>query len=303
MLKRARSGLPAKGARRSSAACSPCPTPSADVDDEPDGRIGLESELAERLDSVLGIAERLAASHDREDLFRTIVDETKRALRVDYVTIRILRDDQLYVAAWAGLPDDLAAALPAFGVGEGWVGEVLRTGRAAAWTDTRTDRRYGSSKYDGILEFAGDLIAPLMHHDRVIGALSAVTREPREWTDGDVAFLTTLATHAAIALTNAELFEQTEAKAAQLAVLQAASGRLNRATSVEAVGRARRRGDPPDHRLPQRARVPHRVARPGRADRLRGSGRRLRARRSATCCAAASARASPAGSRSMASRC
>ena len=36
----------------------------------------LEVELAERLDSVLGIAERLAASHDRQDLFRTIVDET-----------------------------------------------------------------------------------------------------------------------------------------------------------------------------------------------------------------------------------
>ncbi len=47
--------------------------------------MGLESELAERLDSVLGIAERLAASHDRQELFRTIVDETKRALRVDYV--------------------------------------------------------------------------------------------------------------------------------------------------------------------------------------------------------------------------
>ena len=204
----------------------------------PDRQIGLESELAERLDSVLGIAERLAASHDREDLFRTIVDETKRALRVDYVTIRTLRDEQLHVAAWAGLPDEIAAALPAFGLGEGWIGEVLRTGRATAWTDTRTDRRYGSNKYDGILEFAGDLIAPLVHHDRVIGALSAATREPREWTDGDVAFITTLATHAAIALTNAELFEQTEAKAAQLTVLQAASGRLNRATSVEAVGRA-----------------------------------------------------------------
>jgi len=205
---------------------------------ESDRRIGLESELAERLDSVLGIAERLAASHDREELFRTIVDETKRALRVDYVTIRILRDEHLYVAAWAGLPDDVATALPVFGIGEGWVGEVLRTGRAAAWADTRIDRRYGSDRYEGVIEFAGDLIAPLMHHDRVIGALSAVTREPRDWTDGDVAFVTTLATHAAIALTNAELFEQTEAKAAQLIVLQAASGRLNRATSVEAVGRA-----------------------------------------------------------------
>jgi diguanylate cyclase (GGDEF)-like protein len=203
-----------------------------------DAKHGLESELAERLDSVLGIAERLAASHDRERLFRTIVDETRRALRVDYVTIRILRDDRLNLAAWAGLPDDVAANLPVFGVHEGWIGEVLRTGRVAAWSDIRTDRHYGAERYDGILDFAGDLIAPLLHHDRVIGALSAVSIEPRDWTAGDVAFLTTLATHAGIALTNAELFEQTEAKAAQLAVLQAASGRLSRANSVEAVGRA-----------------------------------------------------------------
>ena len=76
-----------------------------------------------------------------------------------------------------------------------------------------------------------------MHHDRVIGALAAVTRQPRAWTDGDVAFITTLATHAAIALTNAELFAQTEARAAQLAVLQAASARLSRAASVSEVGR------------------------------------------------------------------
>ena len=197
----------------------------------------LEAELAERLDTVLNIAERLAASHDRSELFRTIVDETRRALRVDYVTIRILEDDLLVVAAWAGLPDEVALALPAFGVGEGWVGEVLRTGQVAAWSDAREDPRHGGERYDGIVDFASDLIAPLIHHDKVIGALSAVTREPRDWTDGDIAFLTTLATHAGIALSNAALFEQTETRAAQLAVLQTASGRLSRASSVEAVGR------------------------------------------------------------------
>jgi diguanylate cyclase (GGDEF)-like protein len=197
----------------------------------------LEAELAERLDTVLNIAERLAATHDRHELLRTIVDETRRALRVDYVTIRVVEDDQLVIAAWAGLPEKVARALPAIGVGEGWVGEVLQTGQMAAWSETRSDPRHGAERPEGIVETAGDLIAPLIHHDRVIGALSAVTREPRDWTDGDVAFLTTLATHAGIALTNAELFEQTEARAAQLAVLQAASGRLNRASSVEAVGR------------------------------------------------------------------
>jgi diguanylate cyclase (GGDEF)-like protein len=84
---------------------------------------------------------------------------------------------------------------------------------------------------------AGHLTAPLVHHDRVIGALSAVTREPRSWTSGDVAFISTLATHAAIALANADLFEQTVARAAQLEVLQAASSRLSRAVTLEEIGR------------------------------------------------------------------
>jgi diguanylate cyclase (GGDEF)-like protein len=197
----------------------------------------LEAELAERLDTVLNIAERLAATHDRREVFRTIVDETRRALRVDYVTIRLVEEDRLVVAAWAGLSDKVARTLPVFEVGEGWVGEVLRTGQVAAWSDAREDADSGMERYEGILAFAGSLVAPLIHHDRVIGTLAASTRQPRVWADGDMAFLTTLATHASIALSNAELFEQTEARAAQLEVLQAASGRLNRASSVEAVGR------------------------------------------------------------------
>jgi diguanylate cyclase (GGDEF)-like protein len=196
----------------------------------------LEAELVDRLDAVLGIAERLATSHDRRALLRMIVDETRHGLRADYVTIRTLRDDRLIVAAWAGLSDEVAAALPVFSIGEGWVGEVLRTGRVAALRDVRADPLH-VARYEGIVDFAGDLIAPLIHHDRVIGVLSAATGEPRDWTDEDVAFVTTLATHASIALANAELFEQTEARAAQLAVLQASSARLSRASTVAEIGR------------------------------------------------------------------
>jgi diguanylate cyclase (GGDEF)-like protein len=198
---------------------------------------GLEAELAERLDTVLGIAGRLAASHDRPELFRMIVDETKRVLRADATTIRTLRDDRLEVTAWAGIPDDIARRLPVFRRDEGWVGEVLRTGHVLAFPDVREDPGYGLERYAGVYELAGHLIAPLIHHDRVIGALSAVTREPRSWTSGDVAFISTLATHAAIALANADLFEQTVARAAQLEVLQAASSRLSRAVTLEDIGR------------------------------------------------------------------
>jgi len=196
-----------------------------------------ETDTAARLDAVLGIAGRLAASHDREELFRTIVDETNRALNADATTIRILRNGRLELAAWAGLSDEVAEALPAFDQDDGWVGEVLRTGRVMAWPNVRDVRDLGFERYDGIFEFAGGLTAPLIYRDRVIGALSAAAREPRAWTPGDITFVSTLASHAAIALTNAELFEQTETRAAQLETLQAASARMSRAGTVAEVGR------------------------------------------------------------------
>jgi diguanylate cyclase (GGDEF)-like protein len=199
--------------------------------------LGLEAELADRLDTVLGIAGRLAASHDRAELFRMIVDEANRVLRADHTIILTLHEDRVRVAAWAGMSDDVARRLPVFARDEGWVGEVLRTGQTLALPDVRADAQRGIDRYDGILDIAGHLTAPLIHHERVIGALSVMTREPRDWTSGDVAFITTLATHAAIALSNAALFEQTEARAAQLEVLQVASARMSRATSVEEVGR------------------------------------------------------------------
>ena len=118
------------------------------------------------------------------------------------------------------------------------MGDVLRTGRVAAWSDRRAQAVFGPDRYDGIIDFAGDLIAPLIHHDRVIGALSAATLASRDWTGTDVELATALATTAAIAIHNADLFAQTERRAAHLAVVQAASARMSRASSVEGVGRA-----------------------------------------------------------------
>ena len=197
------------------------------------------AEPTTHVESLLGIAERLASTHDRAALLHMIVEETKVALRADYVTIRILDGNLLPVRAYAGMDAELAARLPMFGREESWFGEVLRTGRPVALRDARQARiGDAAERYNGIIEFAGDLIAPLIRHDRVIGALAAVTVEPRDWSESDVMFITTVATHASIALVNAELFEQTEARAAQLAVLQAASARMNRENTVEQVGRA-----------------------------------------------------------------
>jgi diguanylate cyclase (GGDEF)-like protein len=171
------------------------------------------------------------------ELFRTIVDETTRGLHADATTIRIVRGDRLEVTAWAGMSDELARRLPVYGLDEGWVGTLMRTREVAARSDVRDLTDQGFERYHGVYDYAGSLTAPLIHRDQVIGALTSVTREPRAWTDADIAFIGALASHAAIALINADLFAQTETRAAQLETLQAASARMSRAGTVAEVGR------------------------------------------------------------------
>ncbi|MGZ8502600.1 MAG: diguanylate cyclase, partial [Candidatus Limnocylindrales bacterium] len=92
--------------------------------------------------------------------------------------------------------------------------------------------------YAGIIDVASSIAVPLVLDDRVIGSLAAFTHQPRRWSGADIEFVVAVATHAALAIHNADLFAQTEGWAAQLAVLQAASARMSRQNTIASVGRA-----------------------------------------------------------------
>ncbi|HEU0237156.1 MAG TPA: GAF domain-containing protein [Candidatus Limnocylindrales bacterium] len=191
-----------------------------------------------RLHALLEIARRLTETLDRREIFRLIVDETNRALRADGTVIRLLHGDDLALTAWAGISDETASRMPRFRRDEGWFAEVLRTERPLVRDDLGTDPIPGFERYDGIIDFAAIVVVPLIHRGRIIGALSSVSREPRRWTPSEIEFVTALGNHASIAIHNAELFAETESRAEQLAVLQAAAARMSRASTVESVGRA-----------------------------------------------------------------
>ncbi len=194
--------------------------------------------LAERLDAVLGIAQRLTQTFDRREILRTIVDAAIRISAADIATIHGLAGDRLEPAAWAGITDEQAAGLRGFGTDEGWVAEIFRRRGPLAIDDAAGSGIDGLDRYAADLGFASGLAVPLIHDDRIIGVLAIVTRDPRRWSQDDIELAGALGTHASIALHNAELFERAEARAAQFAVLQTASARMNRARTVELVGRA-----------------------------------------------------------------
>jgi diguanylate cyclase (GGDEF)-like protein len=194
--------------------------------------------LAERMATVLDVAQRLNRTLDRREILRTIVLEADRLLAAEGSTIRLLEGDLLVPAAWAGISDADAARLPVFRADEGWLGAALRQREPLVIEDIRTTDLPSHRRYAADLAFAGAIVVPLARGDRIIGVLACTTEQPRCWTADDIEFANALATHASIALHNAEMFERTERRAERLAVLQAASARMNRAKTVESVGRA-----------------------------------------------------------------
>jgi len=196
-----------------------------------------EAFLTDRLEAVLEIAERLTTTLERDAILRTIVTEVNRALGTDGTTIRILQGDRAVVVASAGIPDDVVARLPVLGPEDGWFGELVRDRRPQV-DDGAPGGPASGDLYAGILDIASSLVVPLVLDDKVIGALAAFSDHPRHWSPADVEFAVAVATHAALAIHNADRFAQTEGWAAQLSVLQAASARMSRQNTIESVGRA-----------------------------------------------------------------
>jgi diguanylate cyclase (GGDEF)-like protein len=197
-----------------------------------------EDALGERLATLLGISQRLTRTLDRREILQTIADEANRVLGSDGTTIRMLEGGVLRAAAWSGFPDEVAARLPTFRADEGWFGQICTTGRPLVAGDIPRDGLPGIDRYDADMTFGSTLMVPLIHGSKVIGALSSACLQPRTWTHDDIEFITALATDASIAINNAELYERSQNRAAQFAVLQAASARMNRAKTIESVGQA-----------------------------------------------------------------
>ncbi|MGH2406943.1 MAG: GAF domain-containing protein, partial [Candidatus Limnocylindrales bacterium] len=179
-------------------------------------------------------ARRLSGSLDRASIHRAVVQEVMGALDIDAATIRVpTPDGRLPIAAAAGIGPRLLRQMPAFGVDDGWFRDLRRTRRPWVRSSVEPEEEYPAS-----LRYRSSAVVPLVQDRDVIGVLSAVHRVPRTWDRDEIAFLQAVAGQAVIALRNADIYEQSQRWAGQLAVVQASMARMNRLTSREEIGQA-----------------------------------------------------------------
>jgi len=153
----------------------------------------------------------LTALRDVDQVLAAIVRRGRQLLASDVAYLMLLDEErgEAYMRVTEGTltPEFLSIRL-AFGHGLG--GLVADTGMPQWTSDYHGDPRFAAS-LDRIIRdegIKGILGVPLKIAGRVTGVLFASDRSHREFTPGDVALLSSLASHAAIALENAALFEE-----------------------------------------------------------------------------------------------
>lgn len=165
------------------------------------------------------IAVRLTTARDDRVLLQEVVDQVRRLLGVDLAYMGSVYDDEFVIEVTSGAltPNLIGIRLAQ---DEGLVGVIVR-GAAPSWTpDYQSEPAFrhitGADSAARSENMRGLLGVPLKVGDRVIGALFACKRQERDFADSEIALLSALAAHAAIAIENVRAIERLEAVNAEL---------------------------------------------------------------------------------------
>lgn len=171
------------------------------------------------LTALNDIAVRLTTVRDNRVLLQEVVDQARRLLGVDLAYMGSVYGDAFVIEVTSGaLTPNLVGIRLA--QNEGLVGVVV--GKAApSWTpDYQSEPAFrhitGADSAARSENMRGLLGVPLRVGDRVIGALFACKRQEREFADSEIALLSSLAAHAAIAIENVRTIERLETVNTQL---------------------------------------------------------------------------------------
>ena len=128
-------------------------------------------------------------------------------LEPDGATLRLAND-----AGVTSRPDMRWARGLQLAVGAGMFGRAVAERRVQVTTDYPVDETFPHAEGpDRVVQEVGIrsmVVAPLVSGDRVFGALGVFSTRPDDFADGDIGLVRALASHAALAIANAQLIEE-----------------------------------------------------------------------------------------------
>src|SRR5437762_9862433 len=172
----------------------------------------VNEQLRARLDSATRIGALGVDARELLELFRALYDETTRVLDATVFLFAVYDEASETVEVVRQVDRGVEHEGGSFPLGKGFTSEVIRSGAPRLirnWAAEGPPVRllYGTESGDLVSPQSG-CIVPIRSGDSVLGALSAQSYRPDAYDDDDVLTLATLASHAAIVITQLRASER-----------------------------------------------------------------------------------------------
>jgi signal transduction histidine kinase/DNA-binding response OmpR family regulator/sensor domain CHASE-containing protein len=184
------------------------------------------------------LARDVNASLDLDTVLQRVVEGAQELCRSDHarITLRDAKSGVMRFRYWAGAKYEgygNATIEPGKGIG----GQVLLSKRPFRTDNYLSDPRF-SKDYVSWAQVNGtiaSMVVPILIGDHVEGLLIVTNSTERPFTDTEQDILVRLASHAAIAIQNARLYERQEVRAARLQTLTRLNQLISSSLDVDAV--------------------------------------------------------------------
>jgi sigma-B regulation protein RsbU (phosphoserine phosphatase) len=169
----------------------------------------------EMLTTLIDLGRQVSAVLDVDELLSQIPKLIARLIEFDAFAVYLLdaRRGDLRVAYSVGYPDELEPRR--LRPDQGLVGAAVSSQMPLLVNDVAADPRYVAV----VPGMASELVVPLLHKKRPIGALNILSHHRDQFTPADVVLLRQFAAHVAVAIVNARLFETSRKDAAAFETL------------------------------------------------------------------------------------
>lgn len=170
-----------------------------------------------QLEALLEVTRELSAIQSVESLLGMIAETCGRLLDSGSVGFRLLADGELVVTGKWGDAGTIMNTRR-LKIGESLSGIVALTGEPLSVTDIANDPRVIPAHREALRRagYKRWLGMPVKIGGRLVGVLSIRTRRDQDFSEGDLAIAAAFASHAAISIENARLYEAITGKNARL---------------------------------------------------------------------------------------
>ncbi len=180
------------------------PHGSAPDEFHPVNEIASHAREQEMLTTLFDLGRQVTSVLDLEELLAQIPRLIGRLIEFDAFAVYLLdeRRSELKIAYSVGYPERHRHMR--LRLGDGLVGAAVTSHTPLLVNDVTQDTRY----VDLVPGMCSEMVVPLQHQARPIGALNLLSRHKGQFTASDVVLLRQFGAHVAVGLVNARLYEQ-----------------------------------------------------------------------------------------------